>query len=228
MEGTAACNYFKQIHGWRVFSENTSDDTWPSTTQEKCRWCIHSIEGYPFGIPQKYDDKLRKYYLFGMFCSVNCARAYNFREGSGNKQLVDQWITRLARERPWCTPINKMAPAPSRYVLGIFTPNGMSIEEFRKDHKSIYSTMQFPFLRVHQLIVEQKREKDAQIQIMQQNRVNMKNKAMPIQLDILSQTKLRFEQNKGFMETLPKNVSVSNILQQKPPTEANQRKQTKK
>jgi hypothetical protein len=121
-----------------------------------------------------------------------------------------------------------MAPAPSRYVLGIFTPNGMSIEEFRKDHKSIYSTMQFPFLRVHQLIVEQKREKDAQIQIMQQNRVNMKNKAMPIQLDILSQTKLRFEQNKGFMETLPKNVSVSNILQQKPPTEANQRKQTKK
>lgn len=40
-----------------------------------CWWCTEKFQNSPWFIPDKYLDG--KYYIFGCFCSVNCALAYN-------------------------------------------------------------------------------------------------------------------------------------------------------
>jgi len=40
-----------------------------------CWWCRHSFDTMPCFIPEKYYDN--KYYVFGCFCSFNCAASYN-------------------------------------------------------------------------------------------------------------------------------------------------------
>src|SRR5690349_6873648 len=43
-------------------------------TKMHCWWCDHQFNNYPCFIPTKYYKKT--YYVYGCFCSFNCAMAY--------------------------------------------------------------------------------------------------------------------------------------------------------
>ncbi|QKF93947.1 putative transcription factor [Fadolivirus algeromassiliense] len=46
-------------------------------TDIACWWCTYNFDSMPCFIPEKYFDK--KYFVFGCFCSFNCAAAYNLK-----------------------------------------------------------------------------------------------------------------------------------------------------
>ena len=101
-------------------------------SNNNCYWCCHPIDNRTFGMPYKYNIKTDTYVLFGNFCSLECANAYNFSSHSGSDKVweINSLIQMLSKHYGFSHPIR---PAPSRFLLKIF--NGpMSIEEFRKGH----------------------------------------------------------------------------------------------
>ncbi len=52
-------------------------NNWPIKTQSLCHYCCHSFSTIPVPLPQVYDKVKRIYYCRGIFCSWQCAKAYN-------------------------------------------------------------------------------------------------------------------------------------------------------
>jgi hypothetical protein len=58
------------------FNDHNKTKIWPKSTNIDCLWCCHSFDSFPFGIPIKnYEDT---FFMFGNFCSPECATSYNF------------------------------------------------------------------------------------------------------------------------------------------------------
>ena len=103
-----------------------------------CFWCCHPIDYKIYGMPVNFDSINHTYMLYGTFCSLQCANAYNFSVHTGSDKLweVNSMIQMLAKRYGFT---NFIRPAPSRYLLKMF--NGtLSIDEFRKLHKNNEST----------------------------------------------------------------------------------------
>ena len=97
-----------------------------------CFWCCHIIENDVYGMPYNYDCVNDTYLIYGAFCSLQCANAYNFSVHCGSDKVweINSWIQILGKRYGFDKPIR---PAPSRYLLKMFNGN-LSIEEFRKTH----------------------------------------------------------------------------------------------
>lgn len=103
-------------------------------SNNNCYWCCHPIENRTYGMPSKYNTRTDTYVLYGNFCSLECANAYNFSVHSGSDKVweINSFIQMLSKHYGFTRPIR---PAPSRFLLQIF--NGpMTIEEFRSAHST--------------------------------------------------------------------------------------------
>ncbi len=58
-----------------LIDNNTNKPIEQKKNDIHCWWCTYSFENTPCFIPEKY--YLDKYYVFGCFCSFNCAASYN-------------------------------------------------------------------------------------------------------------------------------------------------------
>lgn len=109
------------------FEEKNKNNEWPATTSIHCYWCCHKFESSPFGIPVKYVES--KFHVFGCFCSLECAAAYNF---SSNDSMDEVWeryslINMLAKKVEYKTFVKA---APNRLSLKMFG-GYLDIDEFR-------------------------------------------------------------------------------------------------
>ena len=124
-----------------IQQENESVINRESSTDFKnqhCFWCCHNIEYKIFGMPVTYDSINDTYTLYGSFCSLQCANAYNFSVHNGSDKVweINSMIQMLGKRYGYT---NFIRPAPSRYLLKMF--NGyLSIEDFRKFHKNNETT----------------------------------------------------------------------------------------
>lgn len=95
-------------------------------TDNPCWWCFHKFKDFPWFLPD-YSNNC-KYHVFGCFCSVNCASAYN---DDLNDSRVD---TRRVLLKKYCREITKtltdvdIISAPARELL---LSGALTIEEFR-------------------------------------------------------------------------------------------------
>lgn len=97
-----------------------------------CFWCCHPIDQMVFGMPYNYDSINDTYMIYGSFCSLQCANAYNFSVHCGSDKVweINSWIQILGKRYGFSDVIR---PAPSRFLLKMF--NGeLSIEDFRNAH----------------------------------------------------------------------------------------------
>lgn len=53
-----------------------SNNQWPKTSNSACMWDAHEFTYMPWGIPESYDIKTKKFSLSGIFCSPNCALSH--------------------------------------------------------------------------------------------------------------------------------------------------------
>jgi len=103
-----------------------------------CFWCCHNINYNMYGMPINYDSINDTYILYGSFCSLQCANAYNFSVHNGSDKVweINSMIQMLGKRYGISYFIR---PAPSRYLLQMF--NGeLSIEDFRKLHHNTETT----------------------------------------------------------------------------------------
>nr|QYA18678.1 hypothetical protein KOM_12_410 [Clandestinovirus] len=93
-----------------------------------CWWDSHPFMGKIHQIPCQRNDKLRRLYTYGCFCSWNCAMAWNISDPLHfrQKELRKTWLLEMAG----CSSI---VPAPSPVLLACKgAKNGLTIEEFRE------------------------------------------------------------------------------------------------
>lgn len=97
-----------------------------------CYWCCFPIEQMVYGMPYNYDSINDTYLIYGSFCSLQCANAYNFSIHCGSDKVweINSWIQILGKRYGFT---NSIRPAPSRYLLKMFNGD-LTIEEFRKAH----------------------------------------------------------------------------------------------
>lgn len=122
---------YNTIQDNNIFNNHTID-TFDIKGTNNCYWCCHPIENRMYGMPYKYNSISDTYTLYGCFCSLNCANAYNFSIHCGSDKVweINSYIQMLSKHYGCTHPIR---PAPSKYLLKSF--NGpLTIEEFRKAH----------------------------------------------------------------------------------------------
>ena len=99
---------------------------WPTKCNTLCWWCCHSFESIPIPCVSKYDSIRKRFKIYGIFCSWNCAAAHAMKENDSilNLQLL---------KREWTGDASNIERSPSRYILKAFGGH-MSIEEYRNNN----------------------------------------------------------------------------------------------
>jgi hypothetical protein len=114
------------------FEEKNKNNEWPSNTSIACYWCCHKFNNSPFGIPLNYKND--KFDVFGCFCSLECATAYNFK----NNDNVDEMWERYNLINLMCRKMNYgnyVKPAPAILSLKMFG-GYLEIDKFREYFKT--------------------------------------------------------------------------------------------
>lgn len=117
----------KVVELLKDFEMKSKVSEWPQSTSIACYWCCHQFNTVPFGIPVKFYNE--KYHVFGCFCSLECASAYNFDSQESSDEIWERYnlINLLSRTIGY-KPMVKSAP--NRLSLKMFGGH-LNIEDFR-------------------------------------------------------------------------------------------------
>lgn len=120
------------------FNETNKTKKWPSSTTIYCWWCCHSFDGPPCALPCDYKENLFK--VFGIYCSPECAAAYNFDDIRSGFDLWERYSLLNFLYRKIYNDNNiKIKIAPPKQTLKIFGGH-LSIHEFRINNTNYNST----------------------------------------------------------------------------------------
>lgn len=184
----------KVVRLLKDFCDTNKNKEWPLSTNISCYWCCHRFYNEPFGIPLKYTQEDNKFHVFGCFCSLECALAYNLDE---RLEIDEMWersnlINFLSRKLNY----NKQGfvkPAPPRLSLKIFG-GYLTIEEFRNIHsKDKIVNINFPPMMTVTQQIEEINESD----------INSDYKYIPINTDRINKykEKIRLKRSKPVHDT---------------------------
>ena len=102
---------------------------WLQNTQIYCMWCCHPFDGIPISIPQKYNNN--KFYVYGNFCSFNCAASHIFSKN--DDYMWKQYnLLNILQKKISNNNWKKIKLAPPKEVLKIFG-GYMTIDEYREE-----------------------------------------------------------------------------------------------
>lgn len=121
------CDQLKVVNILKDFEEKNKNKEWPSNTSISCYWCCNRFDNAPYGIPITYHHDI--FYVFGCFCSLECASAHNFQATNNIDEMWERYnlINLLARRLKFEKQIR---PAPDRLALKMFG-GYMEIDQFR-------------------------------------------------------------------------------------------------
>ena len=129
---------------FELLRDFVKNEDWLHKTDVCCWWCCHSFETVPLGLPEKYDEMLRKFQVKGVFCSFSCIIAY--KNEHKRLRLSDYLIKFLYNKLTGAFLLDShLEPAPPRCSLKMFGGE-LTIEEFRnsfKEHR-VYKMIEYP------------------------------------------------------------------------------------
>ena len=113
------------------FIDSNNKNNWPESTNIHCWWCAHQFKNMPCAIPKYYINN--KFYLYGCFCSFNCA-ASNIIYSGDNSKWEEMSLLNLLYKKiyPSNDNMKKIKLAPPKECLKMFGGT-MDIEEFRSN-----------------------------------------------------------------------------------------------
>ena len=134
--------------------KKTIDTTWPKQTSLSCWHDGHKFTTVPIPLVQHHDIERNIYQVYGVFCSVNCAKAYIIEHESHITNVRMLMFNHMIHEVfHKCIPCT---PAPPRVRLQKFGGD-LNITEFRKAFEVCTSTIQQPpFVSAVRNIIETK------------------------------------------------------------------------
>jgi hypothetical protein len=144
----ASENIYNGINGRKVTKMNiefisTQDGTTVVTekTDIACWWCTYNFDTMPCFLPDKYYDN--KFYVFGCFCSFECAAAYNLNSGDSYMWNRYSLLKRLySAIHKHTQEHEEISIAPPREAFKKFG-GVLSHDEFRKNCKQIKKEYRF-------------------------------------------------------------------------------------
>ena len=115
-----------------LFQDSNRSIVLPKKTDIACFWCCHSFVSPPVAIPSHILDEV--WYMYGNFCSPECATAYLMREKVDSHVQWERYALLNSlyaedAEVPLGAP-RGIRPAPPREVLRMFG-GSMDISEYR-------------------------------------------------------------------------------------------------
>ncbi len=115
-----------------LFQDSNRTQQLPTRTDVACFWCCHNFSSAPVAIPSHILDEV--WYMYGNFCSPECAVAYLFKEKIDTHTQWERYallnsLYHEDAELPVGHP-KGIRPAPPREVLRMFG-GSMDISEYR-------------------------------------------------------------------------------------------------
>jgi hypothetical protein len=129
---------------FEILQSFVENKDWLHNTDVCCWWCCHSFDTVPIGLPERYNDSIKKFKVKGIFCSFSCMIAYK-KECKINC-TKDYLIKFLYKKLTGTLLLDaQLEPAPPRCTLKMFG-GVLSIDEFRNSFKEnkIYKMIQYP------------------------------------------------------------------------------------
>ena len=100
----------------------------PPKMPRRCWHDGHMFDTVPVPLPVDYDEKRQCFTVWGVFCSFQCAKAYQISQAGFNTDIQKSWLAIMAKKH-FGLRVNEINPAPPAYLL---LNNSMTIDEFRK------------------------------------------------------------------------------------------------
>lgn len=120
------------------------NEDWLHNTDVCCWWCCHSFDTVPIGLPEKYDELLKKFQVKGVFCSFSCMVAY---KNEHKRIRVNDYLIKFLYNKLTGTFLldSHLEPAPPRCSLKMFGGE-LTIEEFRNSFREnrVYKMIEYP------------------------------------------------------------------------------------
>lgn len=168
------------------FNDFNKIQQWPYSTDIKCWWCCHNFENTPCGIPIKYENDT--FYVYGCFCSFNCALSYNF-QSNNDKKWERSGLIKLLHNKTYNVFDEDINYAPSKECLKDFG-GYMSLEEFRQSQNTSYNLNYPPMLSIIPQMEEIKIIKETNRENDFQEKLNIISEKMKIKNRIKNQKSL--------------------------------------
>ena len=131
---------------------NPQFSTWPEKTDIACWHCCENFDTQPIPSVRRYDDKKNIFYVYGIFCSLNCVKAYLIEVESSISTIRLLYFTQM------CILVynihDSVPPALPRIRLIKFGGD-LDIIEFRKLHVTIQCAIREPPFIISALLMEQ-------------------------------------------------------------------------
>ncbi|ARF09343.1 hypothetical protein Catovirus_2_292 [Catovirus CTV1] len=141
----------------KLVDNNSGKTIIAEKTNIVCWWCTYNFDSIPCFIPEKHDND--KYYVFGCFCTLNCAVSYNLN--MGDYKIYDRYSLIKKMYQNMYDINEEILIAPSREVLEKFG-GPLTITEFRKNFKHCnkeYKLLMPPMIPSIPYVEERNREK---------------------------------------------------------------------
>jgi hypothetical protein len=89
---------------------------WPTTTKERCHWCLGPITCQPpWPLPVSYDQQSHQYRCLGFFCCANCSEAARQERRIGDERHLQL----IARDYYGVKRVTAIQPAAPREYLAV-------------------------------------------------------------------------------------------------------------
>ena len=143
---------------FQLFGASMSEPiAWPERTDVCCWWCCHGFDTVPVCVPSLYSLEKRRFEVFGIFCSWNCAKAYVQSNYSSDSSEQLMWMRILAHEYFGCN-VDQLRAAPPRIFLRMFGGH-LSIEDFRQKSDTCTTTLLKPPLVSYPIVLQETPDK---------------------------------------------------------------------
>lgn len=131
------------------FSEANKTNSWPTYTSVYCWWCAHPFNGPPCSLPCDYKNGIFK--VSGIYCSPECAAAYNFSDIHSGYDIWERYsLLNYLYRKVYSDNNIKIKLAPPRQTLKIFGGN-LTIKDFRihnSNYNNIYKIIMPPMVSI--------------------------------------------------------------------------------
>ena len=146
----------RDVKNASVFITHSSSkiDDWTAPCDFDCWQCCAPFDGPPVPAPRSFDIKEGKYVVYGIFCSLSCAKGYLCEHVSFDHGQQINTLMKMARN---VYGVKDIVPSPERCALKRFG-GPYTLEEFRANARQVV-TRSPPFVCNYMVVEESSLEK---------------------------------------------------------------------
>lgn len=135
------CTFFVRTQMDKTVKYIRHGGTWPPAADVACWHDCHPFPSQPIPLLHRYEERSGLYYVYGVFCSPNCAKMYIIEHEQGVTSL--RMVEFLSMLRVVYGITGNLKPAPPRMRLKLFGGE-LSIQQFRNQFRYAHERLVSP------------------------------------------------------------------------------------